>query len=164
LLAGPLATEIKALLVGEFEQIVAQKRIVILDRHLSIEQLMLAIVAADLVCVPYPNHIGSASILIRAAAAKRPVLSSTFGWVGHVTSRFGLGWSCNVLQSGALAEALPSALDGADSWHRGDAGQRFAEFHSVANFRAHWTSALRTRLGLPEHRDKRSWEWVTEGQ
>ena len=164
LLAGPLVPEIKALLVGEFESLIMEKRIVVLDRYLSIEQLMLAIAAADLVCVPYPNHIGSASILIRAAAAMRPVLSSTFGWVGHVTSRFGLGWSCNVLEIEELADALRSALDGAASWQRGHAGERFAKFHSVANFRAHWTSALRTRLGLPEHPDKRSWEWVTESQ
>jgi glycosyltransferase involved in cell wall biosynthesis len=164
LLAGPLAGEIKASLTSEFEPMIAEKRIILLDRHLSVEQLMLAIVAADVVCVPYPNHIGSASILVRAAAANRPVLSSTFGWVGHVTSRFGLGWSCNVLQSDELARALGAALDHAPSWQRGDAGQRFAEFHSVANFRAHWTSALRNRLGLPEHPDKRSWEWVTENQ
>jgi glycosyltransferase involved in cell wall biosynthesis len=164
LLAGPLAADIKALLKGDFEPLLAQKRIVLLDRYLEMEQLLLAIVAADVICVPYPNHIGSASILIRAAAAERPVVSSTFGWVGHVTARFGLGWSCNVLQSDELARALESALDRAGSWHRGDAGQRFAEFHSVANFRAHWTSALRARLGLPEHPDKRSWEWVTEGR
>ena len=164
LLAGPLVPEIRASLTGDFEPMIAEKRIILIDRHLPIEQLMLAILAADLVCVPYPNHIGSASILIRAAAAKRPVLSSTFGWVGHVTSRFGLGWSCNVLQRDELARALGSALDRAASWQRGDAGRRFAEFHSVENFRAHWTSALRNRLGLPEHAEKRSWEWVTEDQ
>jgi glycosyltransferase involved in cell wall biosynthesis len=164
LLAGPVVPEIRALLAGEFEPMIAAKRIVVLDRHLPIQQLMHAIVAADLVCVPYHNHIGSASILIRAVAAERPVLSSTFGWVGYVTPRFGLGWSCNVLQGEELAHALGSALDRAGSWQRGDAGQRFAEFHSVANFRAHWTSALRDRLGLPEHPDKRSWKWVTEGR
>jgi glycosyltransferase involved in cell wall biosynthesis len=164
LLAGTLATEIKAMLTGEFEPLIAARRIVLLDRYLPQEQLLLAIVAADLVCVPYPDHIGSASILIRAAAAQRPVLSSDFGWAGHVTSRFDLGWTCNVRQSGELAHSLGSALDRAASWHRGEAGQRFAEFHSVANFRAHWTSALRTRLGLPEHPDIRSWKWVTEDQ
>lgn len=164
LLAGPLAPGIRAMLTGDFEPMIAAKRIVLLDRVLPIEQLMLSIVAADLVCVPYPNHIGSASILIRATAANRPVLSSTFGWVGHVTSRFGLGWSCDVLRDDELARALGPSLDRAASWRRSDAGQRFAEFHSVANFRAHWTSALRDRLGLPEHPGNRSWEWVTEGR
>jgi len=164
LLAGSLDPEIKASLLGEFEPLIADGRIVLLDRYLPMEHLLLAIVAADLVCVPYPSHIGSASILIRAAAAERPVLGSSFGWVGHMTSRFGLGWSCDVLRSDELARALGSALDRAGSWHRGDAAQRFAEFHSVANFRAHWTSALRNRLGLPEHPDKRSWTWVAEGR
>ena len=164
LLAGTLAPDIRASLTGDFEPLIAENRIVLLDRYLPMEQLLLAIVASDLVCVPYPSHIGSASILIRAAAAERPVLGSTFGWVGHMTSRFDLGWSCNVLRSDEFAQALATALDRAVSWHRGDAGQRFAEFHSVANFRAHWTSALRHRLGLPEHPDKRSWTWVTEGQ
>lgn len=163
LLAGPVVPEIRVGLTGDLERLVAEGRIVILDRHLPIDQLMLAILAADLVCVPYPNHIGSASILIRAAAAQRPVLSSTFGWVGHVTARFGLGWSCDVLQDDALGRALEPALDRAASWHRSERGRRFADFHSVANFRAHWTSALRQRLGYPEHPDKRPWEWVTEG-
>jgi glycosyltransferase involved in cell wall biosynthesis len=164
LLAGPLAADIKALLTDDFAQMVSEKRIVLLDRHLPIEQLMLAIVAGDLVCVPYPNHIGSASILIRAAAAKRPVLSSTFGWVDHVTSRYDLGWTSPVLQSEELAEALSGALDRAADWQQSELAGRFAQYHSVSNFRAHWTSALRDRLGLAEHPDKRSWEWVTRAR
>jgi glycosyltransferase involved in cell wall biosynthesis len=164
LLAGPLAPDVRALLVGDLEPLIAAKRIVLLDRYLTNEELLLAIVAADLVCVPYPRHIGSASILIRAAAAERPVLSSTFGWVAHMTARFGLGWSCDVRDRDAMARALGSALDRAASWQRGEAGARFVAYHSVENFRAHWTAALRNRLGLPEHPDRRSWDWVTEGR
>jgi glycosyltransferase involved in cell wall biosynthesis len=164
LLAGPLAPDVRALLVGDLKPLIAAKRIVLLDRYLPNEELLLAIVAADLVCVPYPRHIGSASILIRAAAAERPVLSSSFGWVAHMTARFGLGWSCDVRQRDALARALGPALDRAASWQRGEAGARFAAYHSVGNFRAHWSAALRNRLGLPEHPDRRSWDWVTEGR
>lgn len=164
LLAGSLSPDVRALLGADFEPLISAKRLVLLDRYLPNEELLLAIVAADLVCVPYPRHIGSASILIRAAAAERPVLSSTFGWVAHMTSRFALGWSCDVLERDEFAHALGSALDRSASWHRSDAGRRFAEYHSMPNFRAHWTAALRNRLGLPEHPDKRSWEWVTEGR
>jgi hypothetical protein len=52
----------------------------------------------------------------------------------------------------------------AGAGQRGEAGARFVAYHSVENFRAHWTAALRNRLGLPEHPDRRSWDWVTEGR
>ena len=46
---------------------------------------------ADLVLAPYQRHIGMSAILVRAAAAKKPVLSSDYGLMGEITRMYQLG-------------------------------------------------------------------------
>lgn len=47
--------------------------------------------SADVVLVPYQRHIGMSAILVRAAAAQKPVLASDFGVMGELTRRYQLG-------------------------------------------------------------------------
>jgi glycosyltransferase involved in cell wall biosynthesis len=159
LLAGLQAPEIRALLAGEFAPLVRAGRIVSLDRVLSIEDFADAIAAMDVVCVPYPHHIGSASIVIRAAAAGRPVLASGFGWSGSVVPRFGLGRITNVNDVQTFAESIARSLNEAGAFRLTESGERFVEFHTPANFRALWTAGLRRRLNLPAQ-ECRSWASV----
>jgi glycosyltransferase involved in cell wall biosynthesis len=46
---------------------------------------------ADVILAPYQRHVGMSAILVRAAAAKKPVLSSDYGVMGEMTRRYGLG-------------------------------------------------------------------------
>lgn len=163
LLVGPQAAEIKALLAAaHIAPLVAGGRIHSVDRFVAPIDLARSLRAMDLVCTPYPDHIGSASIVIRAAAADRPVLGSDFGWVGRTVPQFALGWTCNVRDRGAFVAGLRSSLERAAGWRLTDAGRRFVEFHSPANFAACWTAALRKRLGVPPEPNIRSWSWVLE--
>ena len=111
LLAGLQGPEIRALLAGEFAPLVRTGRVVSLDRILSVEDFADAIAAMDVVCVPYPRHIGSASIVIRAAAAARPVLATNFGWCGYIVPQFDLGRTVDVHDLPAFAGAIARSLD-----------------------------------------------------
>jgi glycosyltransferase involved in cell wall biosynthesis len=71
--------------------------------------------AADLVCMPYLNMIGTSGVLAHAVHAGRLVLSSNFGITGELVRRYKLGVACNtsddrMLQSG-LVQAIKSIRD-----------------------------------------------------
>lgn len=161
LLVGQQSPGVRALLAGPFASYVRQGRILSIDRYVENRELDASIAAMDLVAAAYPRHIGSASIVIRAARASRPVLGSEFGWVGYIISRFGLGSTLNVSDIPAFARALRRDLDAAADFRVPPAGQRFLEFHTPENYGAVWTQLLRQRLRLPA--DARTCTWESLG-
>ena len=162
LLAGPQDAVVRGMLSGEFRGLVESGRIRSLDRVLPAAEMADALVAMNVVCAPYWRHIGSSSIVIRAAAAGRPVLGSSYGWIGHVVERFGLGRTVDEQDAGRFARALRPALDASNEYRPPPAVGRFVRFHSPDNFRAAWTTNLRRRLGLPPAIGAVTWEWVLE--
>jgi glycosyltransferase involved in cell wall biosynthesis len=162
LLVGRAEPEIAALLAGEAEPLVRSGHIRVIDRFLDTADFAAAIGAMDVVATPYPRHIGSASIVIRAAAAGRPVLGGTFGWIGWAVNRFALGQTVDVADPDAFAAALARSLEESSTYRPSSAARRFVEFHTPDNYRAHWTMGLRRRLGLPPAEGLVTWESVTE--
>jgi glycosyltransferase involved in cell wall biosynthesis len=161
LLVGSHDDQIRGMLRGEHAALVAAGRIVSIDRFVSTPELMDALVAMDLACTPYPSQNASASIIIRATAAHRPALGANFGWIETTVPRFGLGWTCDVLDGDAFARGLREACAASGDWKMTTAAERFVEFHSPANFQAAWVREIRLKLGLaplPE----RTWAWVLE--
>jgi hypothetical protein len=115
--------------------------VIIRDGYLDAQTFAQAFVASDWQAVTYPRHIGSSGILVRAAAYRRPVIASSWGWVGEATRRFGLGVTCDCRSSSALAETLRNLPAGRE---QGDqpASAWFRSFNTEANFRAHWIDSL----------------------
>jgi glycosyltransferase involved in cell wall biosynthesis len=66
---------------------------------------------ADVVLAPYPRHAGMSGILLIAAAAQKPVLSSQYGLMGEITRRYQLGLAVDVTQPGELAKGLAKFLE-----------------------------------------------------
>ena len=149
-LLGPQEAEIRAMLEGEHAALVRAGRIISRDRFIPREDLAASLAAMDLVCTPYPRHVGSASIVIRAAAAGRPVLGCSFGWIAAMVPRFGLGWTCDVESIDEFGAAIRQRLDESDRWRPGRALQRFIEFHSPENFVRCWTEQIRGIRGLEQ--------------
>jgi len=163
LLAGPVSSDIRKLLAGTYRPQVAAGRIHVIDRYLT-DELPLAIAASNVVCTPYPNHVGPASIAVRAAAAGRPVLSSSDGWLGATVPRFALGMTCNVRDRASLEAGLVAAMkSGADKLPPDPARERFLRFNTNANFQATWTRRIRHRLNLAPDPNAISWQWVLDG-
>lgn len=162
LLVGGHNAVVRGILNGECAELVRSGRIVGIDRFVSQAEMDAAVMAMDLVCTPYPEHIGSASIVIRAAAAGRPVLGSDYGWVERTVRQFGLGWTCAVRDLDAFARALERAMEGAAAWTMSEGARRYVEFQSPENFARCWMALLRERLGLPEEPMLRTWGWVME--
>jgi glycosyltransferase involved in cell wall biosynthesis len=66
--------------------------------------------AADVVLAPYQRHVGMSGILLLAAAAQKPVLSSDYGLMGEVVRRYGLGLAVDSTRPDAIATGLMHCL------------------------------------------------------
>jgi glycosyltransferase involved in cell wall biosynthesis len=87
------------------------KNIVAVDRFVTDEELVTSINACDVVAVTYPQHVGSSHILIRAAAANKPVLATNFGAISYFTNKYNLGYCCDVLDARELLKGMEWAFD-----------------------------------------------------
>jgi glycosyltransferase involved in cell wall biosynthesis len=147
LLAGPHEKEIQGMLQDEpYRPLVAEGRIVSLDRYLNEDEMFLAAAASDLVLAPYPNHQGRSSIILWAAAAGRPSLGTDESCIGYVIKRERLGMTCNVHDTSVLAKAIGTAL--AMTWADDDVRRvrQYAEFHRVENYQRIASQLVRERL------------------
>lgn len=162
LLVGPHEPHVAALLRTEYLSLVRAGRIYSIDRFVSQPDFEAAVLSANLICTPYPDHVGSASVVIRGAAAGKFVLGSDSGWIGATIKRFGLGQVCSVSTIPVFSNALVESLDLAKDFFVGEAGRRFVQFHSPENFVACWTAYVRYRRGMPAAPGRRTWEWVLQ--
>ncbi len=64
----------------------------------------------DVIAAVYPQHTGSASIVIRAAAAGRPVLGSDYGWIGRTIEKHGLGLACRPSDESSILRGISWAF------------------------------------------------------
>ena len=67
---------------------------------------------ADVVLAPYQKHVGMSGILLQAAAAQKPVLSSNYGLMGELVSRYQLGLAVDSTQPAEIARALQTMMQG----------------------------------------------------
>jgi glycosyltransferase involved in cell wall biosynthesis len=162
LMAGPMSETVRDCVDRRFGDLVGAGRVVTIDRHLNLDEVALAVSACDVVCVPTKFRTGSSSFIVRAAAAGKPVVADDFGWTGWAIGRFELGWRVDVRNISRFASTLRSAVENVDSRTPSPAAERFVRFHSAENFKAHWTSRLRERRGLPADPNYVSWEWVLD--
>ena len=103
-------------------------------RVLPPDELQRAVAQADLVLAPYVGHVGASAIVMRAAAAGRPLLTQADGLVGWQTREHGLGRTVDAADRRALAAVLLDAL--------GDPERGFDRHRAAAFARAHTTDAF----------------------
>jgi glycosyltransferase involved in cell wall biosynthesis len=149
LLVGVPEQGVDAILDGEAKPLVDAGRIVAVRRFVDDVAMSNALSAMNLVVTAYPGHVGSASITLRAAAQRRPVLADKFGWCGAIVPRFELGTVVDVLDAGAFDRGMVEALDASVGYVPGRRSEQLVRYGAVANFQAHWMGRLRERLGLP---------------
>ncbi|TWU47573.1 hypothetical protein Poly51_53730 [Rubripirellula tenax] len=135
----------------ECQSLIKSGQLILSDRYVDPIEFDCLFTIADLVCVPYPRHLGSASILVRAAQSNRRILASQWGWIGWATNQFGLGRTCDVTNANDFSETLHSCLVDPDQIDAVSPLQEaFSRFHTRENHVAHWTAELCRRHGLPQ--------------
>lgn len=90
---------------------------------------------ADVVLAPYQRHVGMSGILLQAAAANKPVLSSDYGLMGEMVRRYGLGLAIDSTLPSEIAKGLQRfLLDAPDNLCDRAKMQSFIEQNSVERF------------------------------
>ena len=73
-------------------------------------QVALYFQVADVILATYLRHPGMSGILLLAAAAKKPVLSSEYGLMGTVTQKYSLGLTIDAVKPESITQGLTQFL------------------------------------------------------
>lgn len=112
LLVGPLEKAEEAAGRAAMDKLRCQTAVQLVVHHKFIpdEQIQPYFELADVVLAPYQYHIGMSAILIRAAAAGKPVLASDYGLMGELVHHHRLGSVVDSTQPAAIAQGLATFL------------------------------------------------------
>lgn len=147
-LAANTATENKLLLVGRQDKSVSmkldslskpnRKHIIELNEYVSNSTFLNAIVASDVVAIPYKNRSASSGILVRAINAGKQIITDSEGFLGWLTERFQLGESCDVGNQISFSKSITKSFENGDSLAKNPAKEKLIEFHTLENFGRSW--------------------------
>lgn len=152
-----LDQDVRLVLVGKHSprvlDVLAQSknkgRVVSVNRFASNAEFVDLFAVADAVAVCYPRHVGSSSILIKAAMAGKSIVASNWGWIGWATKHFELGSTCDAANPADIAVAVNQSLMKKQTVEENGLRSAFLEFHTQENHLAHWTDLYRSLNGLP---------------
>ncbi|MBD2213609.1 glycosyltransferase family 4 protein [Nostoc linckia FACHB-104] len=112
LLVGPIKAQEKPEIKQKIEQLsqILPIQIVVYDKFVIDRENQPYFQLADVVLAPYQRHVGTSSILIRAAAAQKPVLCSNYGLMGEWTRHYQLGINVDSTVPAEIAQGLTKFL------------------------------------------------------
>lgn len=113
-------------------------------RFLPGPELQALVAAADVVLAPYQHHVGSSGIVMRAAAAGRPLVAQAEGLMGWQVRTHHLGQTVASGDRNALAHALAEGVRDPEAGLDARAAAGFASGHTVEAY----TSAILEGLGI----------------
>ncbi|PSB03535.1 glycosyl transferase family 1 [Merismopedia glauca CCAP 1448/3] len=112
LLVGEASLENQTQFLSQIANLQQQKPIQIISHFEFVGESEVPIYfqLADLVLAPYQRHVGMSGILLLAAAAGKPVLSSDYGLMGQVVREYQLGMVVDAGNPEAIAQGLTKFL------------------------------------------------------
>ena len=141
LLVGKTSAAERANLEQKIAELRQQKPIQIIECYDFIpeDEVQAYFQIADVVLAPYQRHVGMSGILLLAAAAGKPVLSTDYGLMGELVRRYRLGVAVDATQPSELMQALARCLTAVPET-LGDRAQMqvFADLNSIERY----TSAI----------------------
>ncbi len=147
LFVGNLTTRIETQFKSQIQAICQAKPVQILGNYEYIPDADIPnyFQVADIILAPYQRHVGMSGILLLAAAAEKPLLSSDYGLMGELVQRYELGLTVDSTQPVEIAQGLTQLLQSAKNsfcspekmkqFVQENSAQKFAEiiFDSISN-------------------------------
>lgn len=144
--AGQIQSADREKFVRRFEQLQATRgklELRWLDAFLSDEELSGLIAASDLILAPYQRHVGSSGVVLRAAAAGKPVLTQNYGLVGSTTRQHHLGLTVDTSNPVEIARGITTFVEGSGEFPFSSAAAKaLAQKHRPEEFAADILSHL----------------------
>jgi glycosyltransferase involved in cell wall biosynthesis len=135
LLAGPVEAGIAPALTTSLDSLTQQTAVQLVRQHTFVSEAAIQpyFTLSDLIVTLYQRHIGMSAVLVRAAAAGKPVLSSDYGLMGQLVKTRQLGVAVDAESPAAIADALNTF--GQATWPaEPDAMQHFAEQNQASQY------------------------------
>jgi glycosyltransferase involved in cell wall biosynthesis len=131
-LVGPVHPEYQSKIEAQIAQ-VKDLEVRRIWGYLPAREVQMAFDSTDWVLVLYRNHLGSSSVLVRAALAGKPVLSTHLGQIGQLTNTQDLGAVVDILETKDLANLLVKIIDQKMEIHHASI-EKFASENSIKAF------------------------------
>lgn len=160
LLLGKLEPEYKQLIESQFADLLSKNRLILLDRHLTVNELSAGFCALDVAAILQYKRPNLSCNLLQAIAARRPVITNNYGYTGMIAERFDVGWSCDMSDHQALVSTLKRGLDESETYVVSPKTERLIQFHHPSNYANTVLLGLKDLLGLDSLNQVKSWEWV----
>ncbi|MEM1366886.1 MAG: glycosyltransferase [Cyanobacteria bacterium P01_H01_bin.15] len=105
---------------------------------------------SDIILATYPRHVGMSGILLKAAAAEKPLLGSNFGLMGRLIESYELGVTVNAQEPHEIAKGLSHCLNSPlEALYNPDKQQILVQHHYYPNFCETLLNGLQSGLSLP---------------
>lgn len=159
LLAGALDGGFRAEIGQRWRALLDDGRLLLLDRHLSDEELGLGYAACDALALLQQRRLNLSANLLKALSQARPVLVDDVGYGALMVRRFHVGVTCDVNDPDSVVQGLGKLLRHGDLDTHYGALARLLRFHSPRNFARTLLGAVLPQaarvLGAPL-----GWDWV----
>lgn len=146
LMVGPISPTDKPLVMRKVEKLKQTQhlQVIVKDCFINDKDIQPYFQLADVVLAPYQQHAGMSAILVRAAAAQKPVLSSNYGLMGEITRRYQLGITIDSTQPKEIASGIRQFLTkDISGLYNLQSAWRFSQENSPEQFaKAVWREAL----------------------
>ena len=116
------------------------KRIIVRDSFVTDDELQQAVVASDLVAVPYRDVERPSGIVSRAVAWNRPLIGTDQGWIQWFINRYEAGYLTNPHDIGQFALDLQIALTKNDNYQPSPLCEEFRNFNTSDQYLRTWNS------------------------
>ena len=146
-LVGPMSQEVRDSIDSNEISDRTRKQIIILDRFVTEEEFQSALLAADIVAVPYRETDRPSGIISRCVAWGIPIIASDHGWPLWACEQFDAGLACDTRCETAFAKGIETLLDTKEDFQQSDSAKLFAEFNTVENFQNFWTKGISEAMG-----------------
>jgi glycosyltransferase involved in cell wall biosynthesis len=163
LLAGRLDPEYRRFIDSHCQQLMEKGRVIVMDRQLSEAELLAGYCALDLIAILQYRRPNLSANLLKAVAAKRPVLVDDYGYTGLITKRFQVGHVCDVMNHDQLVGTMFQALEETARYTNGPSAKRLIQYHEPSNF---VNTCLHGMNGLMQNENSRpikTWQWACQG-
>ena len=147
-LASGFNNDVRLLIVGKVTSEIRNKldslskrdhlNIIVMDRFVSEEEFQLAIIASDVMALPYRDVDRPSGIVTRCICWERPIVVTNRGWLKWAVEKYDAGWTTSIDNCAEFAETLKLSLvdriDNVESVESSD----FAKFNSEVNYKSIW--------------------------
>ncbi len=133
-LAGRIDDEYRKLIDTKYKEYLDSGRLILIDRLLSEEELMLGYAAMDLHMVLQYRRFNLSANVLKCVAHGKPFVCDKHGFSAMIAERFGAGVVCDVYDERSICGAMALGLLRTPPHSSHAASTRLVEFHSHENF------------------------------